>query len=94
ELINNKNKKGFIKNIVDENLKLNNLLEIYDDFIITTSSGLNIIKLTIILVIWHLFNEKNSKSHLEIFDELKLLMEDNFNYKLLNTKKLNSFIFK
>ncbi|CAG8856080.1 33331_t:CDS:2, partial [Gigaspora margarita] len=50
ELISNSNEKCFIKDIIDKNLSLNHPLEtIYDDLIVTTSSGLNIVKLTIML---------------------------------------------
>ncbi|CAG8731873.1 20526_t:CDS:1, partial [Dentiscutata erythropus] len=93
-LIDNFCGKNLIKDIVDKNVQLGILLEkLYNDLIITTSSGLNIVKLMIISIIWHLYEEKNRKWCNILYDEVKILNEDGFNYtKLASLSNFNAFI--
>ncbi|CAG8811624.1 134_t:CDS:1, partial [Dentiscutata erythropus] len=94
DLIDNFCGKNLIKDMVDKNLQLGISLEkLYDDLIITTSSGLNIVKLMIMSIIWHLYEEKNRKWRNILYDEVKILNEDGFDYtKLASLSNFNAFI--
>ncbi|CAG8664286.1 14763_t:CDS:1, partial [Dentiscutata heterogama] len=94
DLIDNFYGKNLIKDMVDKNLELGISLEkLYDDLIITTSSGLNIVKLTIMSIIWHLYVEKNRRWHNMLYDKVKILNEDGFNYtELASLPNFNAFI--
>ncbi|CAG8798776.1 16020_t:CDS:2, partial [Dentiscutata erythropus] len=91
DLIDNFSGKSLIKDMVDKNFQLEEKL--YDDIIITTSSGLNIVKLMIMSIIWHLYEEKNRKWRNILYDEVKILNKDGFDYtKLASLSNFNAFI--
>ncbi|CAG8820521.1 22195_t:CDS:1, partial [Dentiscutata erythropus] len=55
--------------------------------------GLNIVKLMIMSIIWHLYEKKNRKWRNILFDEVKILNKDSFDYtKLASLSNFNMFI--
>ncbi|CAG8740456.1 11557_t:CDS:2, partial [Cetraspora pellucida] len=93
QMINNNSGSETVKYIIKESLKYNLSLDVLlDDLIVTTSSGLNIIKLTIMSVIWHLYNEQNSKWKTDILKEIQMIEIDY--EKISKCKILNAFIYE
>ncbi|CAG8525815.1 16020_t:CDS:1 [Cetraspora pellucida] len=93
QMINDNNGNEAVKYIIEESIKYNLSLDILlDDLIVTTSSGLNIIKLTIMSIIWHLYNEKNSKWKTDILKEIHNIEIDY--EKIAKCKILNAFIYE
>ncbi|CAG8559099.1 7434_t:CDS:2, partial [Scutellospora calospora] len=93
--------KSIAKDIYVKNIKFNiPINSIRDDLIITTLSGLNIMRLTIMSILYHLLNEKNKKWRFLVLNEIESIFEkelnsSKFEYKKLSECKiLNAVIFE
>ncbi|CAG8509390.1 5763_t:CDS:2 [Scutellospora calospora] len=93
--------KSIAMDIYHKNIKFNiSINSIRDDLIITTLSGLNIIKLTIMSILYHLLDEKNKKWKVLVLNEIKSIFgkelnSSKFEYKKLSECKiLNDVIFE
>ncbi|CAG8820817.1 25018_t:CDS:1, partial [Cetraspora pellucida] len=93
QMVNDEN-NIFIKYFIKENTKYKPSSDsLLDDIITTTSSGLNIIKLSIMSIIWHLYDEKNIKWKIDILKEIQMIKNNDYR-KLVKCKILNAFIYE
>ncbi|CAG8747762.1 14295_t:CDS:1 [Cetraspora pellucida] len=93
QMIDNDEGSEVVKNIINENKKHKLSIDILlDDLIITTSSGLNIIKLTLMSIIWYLYDKKNLYWKVEILNEIRLV--ENSYEKITKCQILNAFIYE
>ncbi|CAG8751622.1 24751_t:CDS:1 [Cetraspora pellucida] len=64
-----------------------------DDLIVTTSSGLNIIKLTLMSILWYLYDEKNLFWKMKFLKEIQMIDYNNYE-KIAKCQILNAFIYE